>query len=116
MNYAVYNPNNRPIEELPVIYGFNNGSCFGDCVAGVLIAADGEPLGSHACSSGEQPEPTYVGTCCVGIFLGDPCTHTFKGERCTRCGEFTDEFYEREGQKWDELAARMNCPPQDEQP
>ena len=45
--------------------------------------------------SGEQPEPTYVGDCCVGVFLGDPCAHTFDGDRCTRCGEFTDEFYER---------------------
>lgn len=48
--YAVYNPHNRPIEELPFIYGFNNGgnSFF---LRAQLIAEDGVPLGSHGCSS-----------------------------------------------------------------
>lgn len=47
---AVFNPNGLPVEQLPVIYGFNNGgdSCF---LSAVLIAQDGTPLGGHACSS-----------------------------------------------------------------
>lgn len=50
MNYAIYNPNNKPVEELPVIYGFNNGGNIG-FMHGQLIAQDGVPLGSHLCSS-----------------------------------------------------------------
>lgn len=47
--YAVFNPNNKPLEELPVIYGFNNGG--GDYFFhGVLMAQDGTELGGHACS------------------------------------------------------------------
>ena len=46
---AVYNPNNRPIEELPVIYGFNNGGSPG-WYSGNLIAEDGKFLGGHTCS------------------------------------------------------------------
>ncbi len=42
---AVYNPQNRPFDELPVIYGFNNGG------HAVLIAGDGTVLGGHLCSS-----------------------------------------------------------------
>lgn len=48
--WAVYNPNNLNITELPVIYGFNNGGSPGWYTA-VLIAEDGEGLGSHICSS-----------------------------------------------------------------
>lgn len=48
--WAVYNPQDRPIEELPVIYGFNNGGAPGWMHA-VLLAADGTELGNHACSS-----------------------------------------------------------------
>ena len=48
--YAVYNPKERPVEELPVIYGFNNGGSPGWYNA-VLIADDGAVLGGHVCSS-----------------------------------------------------------------
>lgn len=48
-NYAVFNPHNRPIEELPVIYGFDNGGPEGFRSA-VLIAEDGTGLGGHLCS------------------------------------------------------------------
>lgn len=48
--YAVHNPNDQPISDLPVIYGFNNGgSAF--FLSAVLIAEDGETLGGHACSA-----------------------------------------------------------------
>lgn len=48
--YAVFNPHNKPIAELPVIYGFNNGGgrIF---LSAVLIAEDGTWLGGHACSA-----------------------------------------------------------------
>ena len=47
---AFYNPHNKPLAELPVIYGFNNGgsSYF---LSAVLIAEDGTALGGHACSN-----------------------------------------------------------------
>lgn len=48
--YAVFNPKNRPADDLPVIYGFNNGGSPG-WFSGVLIAEDGEELGGHICSS-----------------------------------------------------------------
>lgn len=47
--YAAYNPHNKPIEELPIIYGFNNGGSPG-WYNGVLLAEDGEALGGHVCS------------------------------------------------------------------
>lgn len=47
--YAVYNPNNKPVEELPVIYGFNNGGSR-EWYQGEIIAQDGTFLGSHICS------------------------------------------------------------------
>lgn len=50
MEYAIYNPNNKPVEELPVIYGFNNGGNYGMMHA-QLIAEDGTAMGSHLCSS-----------------------------------------------------------------
>jgi len=48
--YAVFNPHGKPVSELPVIYGFNNGgpSCL---LSAVLIAQDGTELGNHFCSS-----------------------------------------------------------------
>src|SRR5690606_29479631 len=49
MANAIHNPHGRPVEELPVIYGFNNGGIPG-WLSGVLIAADGTPLGGHLCS------------------------------------------------------------------
>jgi len=48
--YAVFNPHNKPIEELPVIYGFNNGGSPGWLHA-VAIAEDGNALGGHVCSA-----------------------------------------------------------------
>lgn len=46
---AVFNPHNKPIEKLPIIYGFNNGGSPGFFEA-VLISADGHLLGGHCCS------------------------------------------------------------------
>ena len=46
---AVHNPHNKPLEELPVIYGFNNGGSRGWLQA-VLMSQDGTWLGSHTCS------------------------------------------------------------------
>ena len=48
--YAKYNPNNKPFEELPVIYGFNNGGSAGWYTA-LLMAEDGTQLSGHACSN-----------------------------------------------------------------
>ena len=50
---AIYNPNDRPIENLPVIYGFNNtpsvqGNPFCN---GCIIAEDGTGFGGHACTN-----------------------------------------------------------------
>ena len=47
--YAAYNPNGRPVEELPTIYGFNNGGSPG-WYNGALLAEDGAALGGHVCS------------------------------------------------------------------
>lgn len=47
--YAIYNPHNKPIESLPVIFGFNNGGSR-DWYSAVLIAEDGTGLGGHVCS------------------------------------------------------------------
>lgn len=46
---VVHNPNNLPVEQLPVIYGFNNGGSTG-WLAAVLLAEDGTYLGGHCCS------------------------------------------------------------------
>lgn len=46
--YEIYNPNQKPVGELPVIFGFNNGGSPGRKY-GQLIAEDGTPLGSHLC-------------------------------------------------------------------
>lgn len=48
-NYAVHNPHDKPLEDLSVIYGFNNGGPRG-FMSGSLIAEDGTPLGGHLCS------------------------------------------------------------------
>ncbi|RYF30683.1 MAG: hypothetical protein EOO23_04595 [Comamonadaceae bacterium] len=47
---AVFNPLGKPVAELPVIYGFNNGGSCGTYYA-QLIAADGTALGGHICSA-----------------------------------------------------------------
>ena len=49
-NVAVFNPHSKPVGELPVIYGFNNGGSSG-WMSAVLIAEDGTNLGGHCCSS-----------------------------------------------------------------
>lgn len=46
---AVYNPHNKPEEELPHIYGFNNGGSPG-WYSATLVAEDGTYLGGHICS------------------------------------------------------------------
>lgn len=47
---AVYNPHDKPFEELPVIYGFNNGGQVG-WWQGLLMAEDGTLLGEHICTN-----------------------------------------------------------------
>lgn len=49
MKWAVYNPNNLAEEQLPYIYGFNNGGSPGWYTA-VALSEDGYGLGSHICS------------------------------------------------------------------
>jgi hypothetical protein len=46
---AIYNPENKPIQDLPIIYGFNNGGNPGWLFAN-LVAEDGAALGGHVCS------------------------------------------------------------------
>lgn len=46
---ALFNPHDKPLGELPVIYGFNNGGSPQSWSA-VLIAEDGTVLGDHLCS------------------------------------------------------------------
>ena len=48
-DYAVYNPHNKPIEELPFIIGFNNGGS-SRMLSAVAISEDGMKLGGHCCS------------------------------------------------------------------
>jgi hypothetical protein len=50
MNLAIYNPKSLPIDQLPVIYGFNGGGEPGWMMA-YLVAQDGTGMGSHLCSS-----------------------------------------------------------------
>ena len=49
MKNAVFNPQGKPEDDLPIIYGFNNGGSSVHLHA-VLIAEDGTSLGSHGCS------------------------------------------------------------------
>lgn len=48
--FAVYNPHERDLADLPFIIGFNNGGSAGFLEA-VLIAEDGTCLGGHLCSA-----------------------------------------------------------------
>jgi len=48
--FAVWNPHNVPVSQLPVIYGFNNGGSDG-WFAALSLAEDGTQLGGHACSA-----------------------------------------------------------------
>lgn len=47
---VIYNPHGKPVEELPIIFGFNNGGTTGWLEA-VALAQDGTCLGGHICSS-----------------------------------------------------------------
>lgn len=47
--YAVFNPNDRPIGELPLIYAFSNVKGGGDGIC-YAMAENGTVLGSHWCS------------------------------------------------------------------
>ncbi len=47
---AVFNPHNKPVSELPIIFGFNNGGSVG-WLSAVLLAQDGTCLGGHCCSA-----------------------------------------------------------------
>lgn len=47
--WAVHNPHNKPVQVLPVIYGFNNGGP-SDWLSAELLAQDGTHLGGHICS------------------------------------------------------------------
>ena len=47
--YAIYNPHDKPVDDLPLIYGFNNGGG-GDLWHAQLLAQDGTALGNHICS------------------------------------------------------------------
>ncbi len=46
---AIYNPHDKPVQDLPVIYGFNNGGSPG-WYSGCILAEDGTGLGGHVCS------------------------------------------------------------------
>lgn len=47
--WVTYNPLSKPDEELPIIYGFNNGGSY-QFLSACLIAEDGTQLGGHICS------------------------------------------------------------------
>lgn len=47
--YALYNPHEKPLTELPVIYGFNNGGRT-QWYHAVALSEDGYCLGTHLCS------------------------------------------------------------------
>ena len=51
--YAVYNPHDKPLDQLPAIYGYNNGGTpnFGGNWTGLICAEDGTDLGQHICSN-----------------------------------------------------------------
>ena len=49
MKFKVFNPNNISTDELPTIYGFNNGG-YKQSYTGILLAEDGTELGQHLCS------------------------------------------------------------------
>ena len=58
--YACYNPNNRRLDELAVIDGFNNGGS-DQWYTGVLLVEDGTHLVWHVCSNeGYMPSDLRV--------------------------------------------------------
>lgn len=48
--YHVFNPHDKPAEELPYIFGFNNGGSEDWWIA-MAVSQNGHFLGSHVCSS-----------------------------------------------------------------
>jgi len=48
--WAVFNPHGKPVQDLPVIYGFNNGGP-SQWLSAELLAQDGTYLGGHICSA-----------------------------------------------------------------
>lgn len=48
--WAIHNPHDKPVGELPAIYGFNNGGQT-NFLHAQLLAEDGTMLGSHCCSA-----------------------------------------------------------------
>lgn len=73
---AVHNPHDKPLDQLPRIYGMVNGGYTGwlDCIA---IAADGHILGGHVCS-----EEGYL-PCDLGVL---------EGTRADRHGEYQKHY------------------------
>ena len=47
--WIVHNPHDKPLDELPTIFGFNNGGGRG-MLSAVAMAEDGTVLGGHCCS------------------------------------------------------------------
>ena len=47
---VILNPHDKPVDELPVIMGFNKGGA-GGFLSAVLITEDGHCVGGHCCSS-----------------------------------------------------------------
>jgi len=76
MEYEIYNPKGKPTEQLPVIYGFNNGGSPG-FFEGCLISEDGVFLGGHICS-------------CEGFMYGD--LGILKGRRSDRHETFRAHY------------------------
>jgi hypothetical protein len=48
--WEVFNPYDKPLDELPIIFVFVNGHALGGPI-GVALSENGHDLGSHACSS-----------------------------------------------------------------
>lgn len=57
MEVEIFNPRNKPVSELPIIYGFNEGllqnEIYGPVYHGRLIHSDGYSCGTHICSNEE---------------------------------------------------------------
>lgn len=48
MNFFIFNPHEKPVEDLPYIFGFINGWMAGPVAQ--ALTEDGHGIGSHACS------------------------------------------------------------------
>ena len=60
---VIFNPNNLPVEQLPVVYGYNAGGRM-NALTGKLISEDGEKLGYHVSVDEESMAKD------LGIFVG----------------------------------------------